>query len=67
MRFFRKEQVLEAPCPRCCITVAMDARECPHCGLNLESPEQTQDGWAAPVPHAEEAAPPVEQRATSFR
>jgi hypothetical protein len=68
MRFFRKETtVQEAPCPRCCVTIAMDARECPVCGLNLQEPESTQDGWAPPVEHAEEAPPPVDQRTTAFR
>jgi hypothetical protein len=67
MRFFRKEQVQEAPCPRCCITIAMDARECPYCGLNLAEPHRTEDGWSTPVEHAADAPPPVDQRTTSFR
>ena len=67
MRFFRKAQVQEAPCPRCQITTSMDATECPHCGLNLKDPSQTADGWSAPVEHAEGPAPAVDQRVTSFR
>ena len=58
MRFFRSSsQVDEAPCPRCCITIAMDARDCPYCGLNLATPEQTQDGWTAPVKRGEPVGP----------
>ena len=67
MRFFRKAQVQEAPCPRCGITIAMDARECKYCGLNLEDPHSTGDGWSAPVQHAEGAPPAVDERVTSYR